>query len=265
MTVTLSANTQRLQTAEANLASDEAGASTGALASQWDQDLANTVDSSSEAAADAEVAALPSSDPDHIAQATSAQAYIKAKMASAGNPVSVANPFAGLSQSALAAIANDKSGLYTSYEKSAAVDESMDQTTAWVMKYASDTQGQEAGFFQAAQQQYSQLSPLQQSVYPADYMKALKQLENEQSNAVKTPDIAGDASNPKKADAKVAAPATASDAAQADTASNGGPASSISASNPDDPTDPNGSTAADILTITAALALPPGDILNLVA
>ena len=180
VTVTLSSNAQRLQTAEANLASDEASSSKGVLASQWNQDLANSVGSSTEAAADAEVAALPSSDPAHLAQAQAAQAYVKNRITSGANPSiynQLPNPFAGLSQTQLAAIANDKSGLYTSYEKSAALYESQDQTNAWVLSQQNDPQGEDQAFFQIAEQQYSLLSPLQQSVYPSDYLTTLEKLE----------------------------------------------------------------------------------------
>jgi hypothetical protein len=145
------------------------------LAAQWNEDLASAVDSTTEASADAEVAALPSSDPAHIAQAQAAQAYVKARVSSGGNPDAYGpNPFAGLSQTQLAAIANDKSGLYTSYEKTAALYESQDQTNAWVLKFQNDPQGQDAAFYQEAQNQFSLLSPLQQSVYPSDYLTILK-------------------------------------------------------------------------------------------
>jgi hypothetical protein len=182
--VTLSSNAQRLQTAEANLASDEASTPTGALAAQWNQDLASAVDSTTEASADAEVAALPSSDPAHIAQAQAAQAYVKARVSSGGNPDAYgANPFAGLSQTQLAAIANDKSGLYTSYEKTAALYESQDQTNAWVLQFQNDPQGQDGGFYREAQNQFSLLSPLQQSVYPSDYLAILKKEQSRESGA----------------------------------------------------------------------------------
>jgi hypothetical protein len=187
VTVTLSSNAQRLQTAEANLATDEASSSTGALAAEWNRDILDSVSSLNEAPADAEVAALPSSDPDHIAQAQAAQSYVKTRVNSAGTVNSGGpygpNPFAGLSQSALSAIINDKSGLYTNYEKSAALYESTDQTNSWVLQYQNAPQGQNAGFYEEAQKQYHLLSPLQQSIYPEDYIKQLKYFENLQSNA----------------------------------------------------------------------------------
>ncbi|MGC1303232.1 MAG: hypothetical protein WA840_12745 [Caulobacteraceae bacterium] len=196
VTVTISSNAQRLQAAEANLAADEAGSSTGALAAEWDQDLAGSVSILNEAAADAQVAALPSSDPAHLAQAQAAQTYVKARVTSGGNPDAYgANPFAGMSQSSLAAIINDKSGLYTDYEKSAAMYESQDQTTSWVMSQANDPQMERAAYFQEAQIQYNLLSPLQQSVYAPDYLKTMQEDESAQWNAPGKPNgISGIAS-----------------------------------------------------------------------
>ncbi len=100
-----------------------------------------------------------------------------------GRPTKPFPLFAGLSQTQLAAIANDKSGLYTSYEKTAALYESQDQTNAWVLKFQTDPQGQDAGFYQEAQNQFSLLSPLQQSVYPADYLTILKKEQSRESGA----------------------------------------------------------------------------------
>ncbi len=186
VTVTLSANAQRLQTAVTNLAADEASSSTAQLADQWNGDLASSVDLSAEPEADAEVANLPASDPAHLAQAQAAQAYVKNRVTSGADPSiydQVPNPFAGLSQTQLAAIANDKSGLYTSYEKTAALYESQDQTNAWVLQFQNDPQDQDAGFYQAAQNQFSLLSPLQQSVYPSDYLAILKKERSRESGA----------------------------------------------------------------------------------
>jgi hypothetical protein len=180
VTVTLSANAQRLQTAVTNLAADEASSSTAQLADQWNGDLASSVDLSAEPEADAEVANLPTSDPAHLAQAQAAQAYVKNRVTSKDDPSiynQVQNPFAGLSQTQLAAIANDNTGLYTGYEKTAALYESVDQTNAWVEQTSNAPQEHDKIFYQAAIQQYNLLSPLQQSVYQPGYLKTLSDEE----------------------------------------------------------------------------------------
>lgn len=173
--ITLSANAQRLLEAESNLSADEESAAPGELASQWNNDLAKSVNLSDVPAADAEVARLPTSDPAHIAQAEAAQAYVKSVFsATLARLSTVPNPFSGLSQTALSAIANDSTGLYTSYEKSAAMYASVAQTNAWVQQYQGADQENDKGFFEEAQLQYSNLSALQQSVYPSDYVANLK-------------------------------------------------------------------------------------------
>jgi hypothetical protein len=181
VTVTLSSNAQRLQSAITNLSADEASSSSAQLATQWNGDLANAVQLSTEPAADAEVANLPASDPAHIAQAEAAQAYVKNRGTSKDDPSiynQVPNPFSGLSQTQLAAVVNDKTGLYTSYEKSAALYESIDQTNAWVEQTSNAPQEHDKIFYQTAIQQYNLLSSLQQSVYQPGYLKTLSNEED---------------------------------------------------------------------------------------
>jgi hypothetical protein len=176
ITGTIQPNAIRLAAAEANLSQIEASATTTDLASRWNQDLANAVDLSGESAADAEVASLPVNDPDHIAQAKAAQAYLKNRITSGADPAiygKVSNPFAGYSQTALTAIIDDKSGLFTSYEKTAALYESFDQTNAWVEQYANAPQEEDKGFYLTAAAEYKDLPLLQQSVYPTDYLETL--------------------------------------------------------------------------------------------
>jgi hypothetical protein len=115
-----------------------------------------------------------------IAQAEAAQAYVKNRGTSKDDPSiynQVPNPFSGLSQTQLAAVVNDKTGLYTSYEKSAALYESIDQTNSWVVQTSNAPQEHDKVFYQTAIQQYNVLSPLQQSVYQPGYLKTLSDEE----------------------------------------------------------------------------------------
>lgn len=176
--VSLSTNAQRLQAAVANLAALEGSSTRPQLAAQWNEDLSRSVDSTTQASADRQIDALPVSDSDHLDQAKAAQAYVRNRIYSGADSDVISRvkiPFAGLSQTQLAAIANDKTGLYTDYEKSAALYESTDQTNSWVQ---SNSVGKEQGgfvpFYRESQRQFNLLSPLQQSTYPEGYLQELK-------------------------------------------------------------------------------------------
>jgi hypothetical protein len=139
-TVTLSSNAQRLLAATNNLTALENGGTN--LAGVWNADFAQaaSIGIDQVPAADAEIAKLPQSDPGHIAQATAAQAFVKANIAAAGTasggqPVSAPNPFTGASTQTLTAIIGDKSGLYTGYEKAAAAYEYQAQQNSWVNQF----------------------------------------------------------------------------------------------------------------------------------
>jgi hypothetical protein len=187
VTITLSPNAQRLQTATNNLTALENGGTN--LAGVWNEDYqqAGSLGIDQEPEADAEIAALPASDPAHIAQATAAQAFVKANIAAAGtanagNPVSVPNPFAGASTQTLAAIISDKSGLYTAYEKSAATYEYQNQQNAWVNQYgpgnpANDNASGKAAYYSQAISVYNALPSLIQASYPANYVQSLTPLQ----------------------------------------------------------------------------------------
>jgi hypothetical protein len=182
VTITLSPNAQRLQTAISNLTALENGGTN--LAGVWTQDYqeAGSIGIDQEPAADAQIEALPASDPAHIAQATAAQAFVKANIAAHGSTVSVPNPFAGASTQTLTAIISDKSGLYTGYEKSAATYEYQNQQNAWVNEDgpgnpANDNPPGKAAYYSKAISVYNSLPPLIQASYPANYVQTHTQLQ----------------------------------------------------------------------------------------
>jgi hypothetical protein len=186
-TVTLSSNAQRLLAATNNLTALENGGTN--LAGVWNADYAQaaSIGIDQEPAADAEIAKLPQSDPGHIAQATAAQAFVKANIAAAptanfGKPVGVPNPFAGASTTTLAAIISDKSGLYTGYEKEAAVAEYQDQQNSWVEQYGPGNPGNDnaagkAAYYGKTISVYNALPSLIKASYPADYLASVTQLQ----------------------------------------------------------------------------------------
>jgi hypothetical protein len=155
----------------------------------WNADYAQaaSIGLTQEPAADAEIAKLPKSDPDHIAQATAAQAFVKANIAAAptanfGKPVNVPNPFAGASTQTLTAIISDKSGLYTGYEKEAATYEYQAQQNSWVEQYgpgnpSNDNAAGKAAYYGKAISVYNALPALIKASYPADYVASVTQLQ----------------------------------------------------------------------------------------
>jgi hypothetical protein len=176
--ITLSPNAQRLQTATNNLTALENGGTN--LAGVWNKDLeAAAVDGDQVPQADAQIAALPASDPAHITQATAAQAFVKATL---GSGVSAPNPFAGASTQTIAAVISDKSGLYTSYEKAAASYEYQNQQNAFFEQYGpgnpiNDNPPGKANFYSKAISQYNALPSLIQANYAGDYVQSLTSLQ----------------------------------------------------------------------------------------
>lgn len=131
VSISLSPNARRLQAAEANLDTLQAG---GSLKGVWDADVKGSLlGLNTEGPADAQVAAIPTSDKDHLQQAQQAQAYVKAAIVSGGASVFQPNPFSSFSYKSLAAIVTDKAGSYTDYEKSAAFYAFNDKQNAWVV------------------------------------------------------------------------------------------------------------------------------------
>jgi hypothetical protein len=179
--ITLSPNAQRLQTATNNLTALENGGTN--LAGVWNKDLeAAGVGIDQEPQADAEIAALPASDPAHITQATAAQAFVKANISAHGSTVSAPNPFAGASTQTIAAVISDKSGLYTAYEKAAASYEYENQQNAFFAEYgpgnpANDNAPGKANFYSKAINLYNALPPLIQANYAGDYVQSLISLQ----------------------------------------------------------------------------------------
>ena len=179
--ITLSPNAQRLQTATKNLTALENGGTN--LAGVWNKDLeAAGVGIDQEPQADAETAALPVSDPAHIAQATAAQAFVKANIAALGSTVSLPNPFAGASTQTLAAVISDKSGLYTAYEKSAASYEYQNQQNAFIDQYGpgnliNDNPASKANYYSKVISQYNASPPLIQANYAANFVQSITSLQ----------------------------------------------------------------------------------------
>jgi hypothetical protein len=184
VSVTLSSNAQRLQTAEQNLSSLES--SKTYLSGTWTSDYAAaaSLDITNEAAADTELSFLPASDQAHIQQATAAQKFVKATINSQGNAVSAPNPFAGLSTTSLTAIISDKSGLYTSYEKAAAQYEYSDQQNAWQEQYSSSSQqsGDWSTYYSKVISVYNGLPSLIQASYAPNYLQNITDLLNKSKN-----------------------------------------------------------------------------------
>jgi hypothetical protein len=188
-TVTLSPNAQRLLAATANLTALENGGTN--LAGVWNADFtqAASIGIDQVPAADAEIAKLPQSDPGHIAQATAAQAFVKANIAAAGTasggqPVSAPNPFAGASTQTLTAIIGDKSGLYTGYEKAAAAYEYQAQQNSWVNQFgpgnpSNDNAAGKAVYYGKAISVYNASPPLIRASYPADYLASVTNLQHQ--------------------------------------------------------------------------------------
>jgi len=163
--VTLSATAQRLLKARQNLTTLESDpANLGAAA--WQRLMAEaTVTADRRPAADAEIAALEASDPDHAMIAKQARAF--ATDSAKGGAI-YQNPFAGMDRISLTAIATDETGLFTGDERDAAAREMNTQQQGWIQKQALG--GITSAFYDEAKTQYAQLSPLEKSRYPANYL-----------------------------------------------------------------------------------------------
>ena len=137
--VTLSATAMRLLKARQNLTARESDpANLGAAA--WQTLMADaTVTADRRAAADDEITALEASDPDHALIAKQARAF-----------------------------ATDETGLYTNDERDAAEREMNKQQQSWISQQT--VAGVTPAFYEVAKQQYAQLSPLEKSRYPTDYL-----------------------------------------------------------------------------------------------
>jgi hypothetical protein len=163
--VTLSPAAARLLKARQNLAAREADpANLGAA--EWQRLMADaTVTAERRGAADQQIAALETSDPDHAMVAKQARAFA-ADAASGGTKYQ--NPFEGMDRISLTAIATDETGLYTNDERDAAEREMNRQQQSWIQRKTNGGVG--ADFYATAKQQYAQLSPLEKSRYPANYL-----------------------------------------------------------------------------------------------
>lgn len=163
--VTLSATAQRLLKARQNLTTLESDpANLGAAA--WGRLMAGaTVTADRRPAADAEITALEASDPDHAMIAKQARAFA-ADAAKGGTTYQ--NPFAGMDRISLTAITTDETGLFTGDERDAASREMNTQQQGWIQRQALG--GITSAFYDEAKTQYAQLSPLEKSRYPANYL-----------------------------------------------------------------------------------------------
>lgn len=163
--VTLSPAAARLLKALQNLKTREADpANLGAA--EWRRLMADaTVTADRRAAADQQIAALETSDPDHALIAKQARAF--ATDAAKGG-TRYQNPFDGMDRVSLTAIATDETGLYTNDERDAAEREMNKQQQSWIQRQTIGGIG--ADFYATAKQQYAQLSPLEKSRYPANYL-----------------------------------------------------------------------------------------------
>lgn len=163
--VTLSAAATRLLKARQNLTTREADpANLGAA--EWQRLMADaTVTADRRAAADQQIAALETTDPDHALIAKQARAFA-ADAANGGTKYQ--NPFGGMDRISLTAIATDETGLYTNDERDAAEREMNKQQQTWIQRQTIGGVG--ADFYATAKQQYAQLSPLEKSRYPANYL-----------------------------------------------------------------------------------------------
>jgi hypothetical protein len=163
--VTLSPAAARLLKARQNLAAREAvPANLGAAV--WQRLMGEaTVTADRRDAADQQIAALETSDPEHALTAKQARAFAT-DSAKGGNTYQ--NPFAGMDRISLTAIATDETGLYTNDERDAAEREMNKQQQGWVQRLT--TGGIGADFYAEAKRQFTQLSPLEKSRYPTDYL-----------------------------------------------------------------------------------------------
>jgi hypothetical protein len=163
--VTLSATAQRLLKARQNLTALESDpANLGAAA--WQTLMAEaSVTAARRPAADAQITALEASDPDHAMIAKQARAFA---VDSANGGDRYQNPFSGMDRISLTAIATDRSGLFTNDERDAAAREMNRQQQTWIQRQA--VGGITSAFYEEAKTQYAQLSPLEKSRYPANYL-----------------------------------------------------------------------------------------------
>lgn len=163
--VTLSPAAARLLKALQNLKTREADpANLGAA--EWRRLMADaTVTADRRAAADQQIAALETSDPDHALIAKQARAFATD---AANGGTKYQNPFDGMDRVSLTAIATDETGLYTNDERDAAEREMNKQQQSWIQRQTIG--GIDADFYATAKQQYAQLSPLEKSRYPSNYL-----------------------------------------------------------------------------------------------
>ena len=166
--VTLSPAAARLLKARQNLAAREADpANLGAA--EWQRLMADaTVTADRRGAADLQIAALEPSDPEHALTAKQARAFA---VDSANGGKKYQNPFDGMDRISLTAIATDETGLYTNDERDAAEREMNKQQQSWIQRQA--VGGITSKFYDEAKLQYAQLSPLEKSRYPNDYLDQL--------------------------------------------------------------------------------------------
>jgi hypothetical protein len=163
--VTLSPAAARLLKARQNLSAREAvPANLGAA--EWRRLMAEaTVTADRRDAADQQIVALETSDPEHALTAKQARAFAT-DSAKGGDKYQ--NPFDGMDRISLTAIATDETGLYTNDERDAAEREMNRQQQSWVRQQT--VAGVTPAFYEVAKQQYAQLSPLEKSRYPTDYL-----------------------------------------------------------------------------------------------
>jgi hypothetical protein len=124
-----------------------------------------TVTADRRAAADDEIKALEASDPDHALIAKQARAFATD---AANGGTRYQNPFANMDRISLTAIATDETGLFTNDERDAAEREMNTQQQSWIQRQA--VGGITSKFYDEAKLQYAQLSPLEKSRYPKDYL-----------------------------------------------------------------------------------------------
>lgn len=166
--VTLSATAMRLLKARQNLTALESDpANLGPAA--WQSLMAGaTVTADRRAAADDQITALETSDPDHALIAKQARAFAT-DAASGGSKYQ--NPFANMDRISLTAIATDQTGLFTGDERDAASREMDKQQQTWIQRQA--VGGITSKFYDEAKTQFAQLSPLEKSRYPKNYLDQL--------------------------------------------------------------------------------------------
>jgi hypothetical protein len=163
--VTLSPAAERLLKGRQNLAAREADPANLGPA-EWQRLMADaTVTADRRGAADQQIAALETTDPDHAMVAKQARAFATD---AANGGTKYQNPFDGMDRISLTAIATDETGLYTNDERDAAEREMNKQQQSWILRQTNGGVG--ADFYATAKQQYAQLSPLEKSRYPANYL-----------------------------------------------------------------------------------------------